>query len=379
MLDRVDEYRSCLAEPDQWAIATVARVSGSVPRPIGTSMAVRADGTTIGSVSAGCVEGAVVEAAMTAIGTGRAAVESYGYGDDDGLSVGLMCGGNLEVLVQPVTQLEPALRALLDEQRDRPRSALLRPLRGPQTQCPVVVDLDSVTAEQLDREIGPGAGALLEQVRHGGSGVLDIRETGGPTCNVIQQVLAQSRRARPRLVIYGSNDYAAALCSAAALLDRYVVVCDARPVFATAQRHPGADEVVCEHPADHLRDQLLRDRLDSRSAVVVLTHDPRYDLPVLDEVLRASVGYVGAMGSRRTHERRAQELLHGGLPRECLDRLHSPIGLNIGARTPAEVAVSILSELLAVTSGHRDVEDIVPLRATTGSVHGARRVREAVR
>ncbi len=151
-------------------------------------------------------------------------------------------------------------------------------------------------------------------------------------------------------------------------------VCDARPVFATPARHPGAHQVVVRQPAIHLREELAAGRLDRRSAVVVLTHDPRFDLPVLDLALRSDIGYVGAMGSRSTHGRRAQELLHGGLPRPCLDRLHSPIGLDIGARTPQEVAVAILAEIVAVCSGRTSPHGVPELRQTEGPVHDARRV-----
>jgi|GEM_PF-6438 len=362
MLDRIHEYSECLADPDRWAIATIVEVSGSVPRPAGTSMAVRDDGRTIGSVSGGCVEGAVVDAALACLESGATELHSFGYADDDGLSIGLMCGGDVRVLVQPLRALGAAdagSRAHLV--RDLPlhdtTAGSLLTAEG----LGVTLGADALCAAfdagELPDEVAVAAAGSAERVRAalqaGGTHVVDVTGRATPECPVVRRLLVESTATPARLLIYGANDFSAALAQAAAALGRHVTVCDARPVFATRERHPGAQEVVLMQPAEHFAQELAAGRIDGRTAVVVLTHDPRFDLPVLDAALRGEVAYVGAMGSRVTHGKRVQELQAGGLSAAHLDRLHSPIGLDLGARTPAEVAVSILAELILVESTAR--------------------------
>ncbi|WP_217184854.1 XdhC family protein [Streptomyces sp. AC495_CC817] len=396
MLDRIHDYAVCLADPDRWAIATIVEVSGSVPRPAGTSMAVRDDGLTIGSLSGGCVEGAVVDAALGCLGSGAVELHSFGYADDDGISIGLLCGGDVRVLVQPLRTLPAdALSALAAH---GPEARLLRDLPlddasrnggvlrlasadGREDSLParVLLSNDRASGEAGGEAEDPRISAALDA---GGTRVVELLDRRRAECPVVRRVLVESTASPARLLIYGANDFSAALVRAAALLDRRVTVCDARPVFATAARHPGAHEVVLMPPAAHTAQEAAAGRLDSRTAVVVLTHDPRVDLPVIEQALRCGVGYVGAMGSRVTHEKRMQELRSSGVPEELLARLHSPIGLDLGARTPAEVAVAILAELVLVESRVRTgAEDrarsgILPrrLRDTDGDVHDTARI-----
>jgi len=411
MLDRLTDYADCLADPARWAIATIVEVSGSVPRPAGTSMAVRDDGRTIGSVSGGCVEGAVVVAAIECLTSGEVELHSFGYADDDGISVGLMCGGDVRVLVQPLRALgDTALGRLTplsdghgvesaSAQGDPPaRSTPHGADGGPTIHLVRELPLDDAARNggvlTLGRTLEAGSPAparvllpadvdragedrrILAAIDAGGAHVLELTDRSLPGCPVVRRVLVESTATAPRLLIYGANDFSAALAQAAAMLGRRVTVCDARPVFATTARHPGAHEVVLAHPAEHFAAESDAGRIDPRTAVVVLTHDPRVDLPVLDRALRANLAYVGAMGSRVTHEKRMQELRAGGLSKEHLARLHSPIGLDIGARTPAEVAVSILAELILAETAARI--GIVPgqcrLRDTTGDVHDVSRI-----
>lgn len=381
MLDRIHDYAECLADPDRWAIATIVEVSGSVPRPPGTSMAVRDDGLTIGSISGGCVEGAVVDASLGCLESGAVELHSFGYADDDGVSIGLLCGGDVRVLVQPLRTLpaellftladpDPGLRLVRDLPLDDSarNGGVLRLGRtrpgDASSRARVVLPNASDAAEE------PGIRAALDA---GGTHVVDIADRSRPECPVTRRLLVESSAAPARLLIYGANDFAAALAEAAALLGRRVTVCDARPVFATAARHPGAHEVVLMPPAAHIAREAEAGRLDARTAVVVLTHDPRVDLPVLEWALRSGAAYVGAMGSRVTHEKRMQELRSSGVPEALLARLHSPIGLDLGARTPAEVAVSILAELVLATSGlgARSARTAAPqrLRDVAGDVH----------
>lgn len=384
MLDRLHDYADCLADPDRWAVATIVEVSGSVPRPAGTSMAVRDDGRTIGSVSGGCVEGAVVDAALECIASGEVELHSFGYADDDGISVGLMCGGDVRVLVQPLRTLPADILAALALparalrlMRDLPFDDVSRnggvltfgSRPTPDSSSRARVLLPDDPASDLDDRLRAALDA-------GGAHVVEVTDRSLPGCSVVRRVLVESTASPARLVIYGANDFSAALAQAAALLGRHVTVCDARPVFATHARHPGANEVVLGHPAEHFAAESDAGRIDPRTAIVVLTHDPRFDLPVLDRALRSRLAYVGAMGSRVTHEKRMQELRAGGLTEEHLARLHSPIGLDIGARTPAEVAVSILAEIVLAETAAR--AGVAPqqrrLRDTAGDVHEPHRV-----
>jgi xanthine dehydrogenase accessory factor len=385
MLDRLHDYADCLADPDRWAIATIVEVSGSVPRPAGTSMAVRDDGRTIGSISGGCVEGAVVDAAIGCLDTGEIELHSFGYADDDGISVGLMCGGDVRVLVQPLRTLPAGILSSLAHPDRTLRLVRELPLDDAARNGGVLTFGRTIAANASSRArvLLPGdtAADLGDRVRAaldlGGAHVVEITDRSVPECPVARRLLVESSATPARLVIYGANDFSAALAQAAAVLGRHVTVCDARPVFATRARHPGAHEVVLAHPAQHFAAETDAGRIDSRTAIVVLTHDPRFDLPVLDRALRADLAYVGAMGSRVTHEKRVQELRAGGLADAHLDRLHSPIGLDLGARTPAEVAVSVLAELILVETAARTGITASPqrkLRDTEGDVHDARRV-----
>lgn len=378
MLDRIHDYADCLADPGRWAIATIVEVSGSVPRPAGTSMAVRDDGRTIGSVSGGCVEGAVVDAALGCLETGETELHSFGYADDDGISIGLMCGGDVRVLVQPLRTLPPGVLTALRSSGGAVR--LVRELPSVDVaRNGGVLSLgrtDAADPSSRTRVLLPGETSEDARVQAvldaGGAHVVEITDRTQPECPVARRLLVESTATPARLLIYGANDFSAALAQAGALLGRRVTVCDARPVFATTARHPGAHEVVLMPPALHLAEEAAAGRIDARTAVVVLTHDPRVDLPVLDRALRSELAYVGAMGSRVTHEKRMQELRAGGLPEDLLARLHSPVGLDLGARTPAEVAVSILAELIleegvtrgAITGGPQRM-----LRDTAGDVH----------
>lgn len=235
MLDRIREYAPCLTEPHRWAIATVAEVSGSVPRPAGTSMAVRDDALTIGSVSGGCVEAAVVHAAQECITTGEAAIADFGYSDGDAYAVGLMCGGDLRVLVQPFTQIAAAARDLLAAP-DPAGRALVRALPGAAPSptvrsalsgLPTVLDAGRGVPSELAATLGPAADDLTALIRRGGVGVLNLLDRDAPGCPPAARLLVESLNAPARVVIYGANDYSAALAESAALVGRRITVCDA--------------------------------------------------------------------------------------------------------------------------------------------------------
>lgn len=332
-----------------YAIATVVSASGSAPRLPGAAMAVNADGEVVGSVSGGCVEGAVYELCRDVLLSGACVRESFGYSDDDAFAVGLTCGGVIEVFVScapPVSLVdavssgaEVAVAQVLD-------SSGARVLVGEfgVSGTTGFADVDAVLADE--------ALAMLES---GSSGIRSVR------CRPDVEVFVQSYASKPRLLIFGAIDYASALSSLGSFLGYHVTVCDARPVFATAGRFPDADEVIVEWPHTYL----ARTSVDSRTVVCVLTHDAKFDVPLLKVALRLPVAFVGAMGSRRTHLDRLRRLKEVGLTEGELSRLRSPIGLDLGARTPEETAVAIAAEFVAVRRGG----SALPLFASDGPIH----------
>ncbi|WP_051027257.1 XdhC family protein [Nocardia higoensis] len=342
------------AEGVPYALATVVAVRGSAPRSIGAVMAVDAAGTVRGSLSGGCVEAAVLEVCREVLVTGTPVRQSFGYEDADAFAVGLTCGGELDVFVQRVTAADHAvIEAVLRE--DIP-VALVR-------------DLDSgalLAVTDTDTTISAGASASCVQV--GGTGapppvsamppavveqaraMLDAGSSG--VCAVgcgpdERTVLVESFTTRPRMIVFGATDFTVALCRVGALLGYRVTVCEARPAFADPARIPEADEVVVAWPHRYLRDT----DVDARTVICVLTHDPKFDIPVLAEALRLPVAYVGAMGSRHTDRERRAKLREAGVGERELGRLRSPIGLELGGRTPEETAVAIAAEIVAVRHG----------------------------
>ncbi|WP_086820652.1 XdhC family protein [Allokutzneria sp. NRRL B-24872] len=276
MIEIADSLRAWARAGREFAVATVTATSGSAPRPVGTSMAVDSEGSVIGNVSGGCVDGAVYELCREAIVSGESSTHTFGYSDETAFAVGLTCGGVIEVVVQP------------------------------------------------------------------------------------SPVLIPEGTAQPRLLIFGALDFAAALTTIGVFLGYRVTVCDARPVFATPERFPGAD-VVVDWPHRYL-DQTT---VDGQTAICVLTHDPKFDVPVLTRALRMPVGYVGALGSRRAHAERLELLRANGLSVEELARLRSPVGLDLGGRTAEETALSIAAEIVACRRGGSGL----PLSALSGPIH----------
>ena len=327
------------------ALATVVAASGSTPRPVGTVMAVTEDGEVVGSLSGGCVEAAVVDLAHEVLSGSGPQLASYGVSDDDAFAIGLTCGGTLDVLVaEPDPAVPPAL--------------LARVLSGAPVAVATVVDGPARRGAQLLVTADDSAGSLGTEgldvaVLADARGMLSAGQTGarhyGPAGERRVDdvtVLVHSLTPPPRMLVFGATDFAGALARAGAFLGYRVVVCDARPVFATPRRFPDAHEVVCAWPHRYLAAEVAAGRVDERTAVAVLTHDPKFDAPVLEVALASPAGYVGAMGSRRTHETRLAQLRAAGVDEAALSRLHSPIGLDIGGRTPEETAVSIAAEIV---------------------------------
>ncbi|MFH8655183.1 XdhC family protein [Streptomyces afghaniensis] len=367
MLNIADTLHSWCAQPRPFALATIVQVTGSAPLPVGTSLAVNADGQAIGSVSGGCVEGAVYELCRQALAEGGTPVRTrFGYSDDDAFAVGLTCGGELDILVRRVDpQREHSLSRALSVAATGEPAAMVQVVHGPPGLLgrilPVFGDGSSydetLGGERADQAVAAQAHAHLAAGR---TGLVDI---GGDsaTCPDRLSLLIHVNAPRPRMLIFGAVDFAAALSQAGVFLGYRVTVCDARPVFATAARFPYADEVVVDWPHRYL-DQAS---IDARTTICVLTHDAKFDIPLLTRALTLPVAYVGAMGSRRTHEDRLRRLREAGVSEEHLARLCSPIGLDLGARTPEETAVSITAEIIA----HARRGSGTPLTWSGGPIH----------
>ncbi|GAB2818551.1 XdhC family protein [Streptomyces daliensis] len=376
MLDIAAELDRWAAEGREFAVATVVGVSGSAPRDPGAALAVDSEGTAIGSVSGGCVEGAVYELCLQALRSGETVLERFGYSDEDAFAVGLTCGGVIDVLVVPAgarTAGAAVHRAAVSAVRRGEPVALARVVKGP-AGLPgraLLLRPDGTLEgtlggpDELDRTAAAEALAMLEAGR---TGTVTLSEDGSH-CPGGVTLLVESSLPPPRMIVFGAIDFAAALVRAGRFLGYHVTVCDARAVFATRARFPEADEIVVDWPHRYL----LRTETDARTVLCVLTHDAKFDIPLLREALRMPVAFVGAMGSRRTHQDRERRLREAGLTEEETARLRSPIGLDLGARTPEETALSIAAEIVAARHGGTGM----PLTGSGTPIHreGAQGVR----
>jgi xanthine dehydrogenase accessory factor len=354
-------------------MGTVVGTWRSAPRQPGAAMLVGPDDSAVGSVSGGCVESAVYQLAQEVMADGNPVLQRYGVSDNDAFAVGLTCGGILDVFVEKVSQQtfpelaevaadidagRPVAVATVVEHPDAERVGrrmIIRPaedspisgsLGGPRTDAAVADDVRGLLAS-----------AKTELLTYGPDG--QRRGEG-------MRVFAASFAPRPRMLVFGAIDFAAAVARVGSFLGYWVTVCDARPVFATRTRFPDADEVIVDWPHRYLAAEVDAGRLDARTVICVLTHDPKFDVPVLQLALRLpQIGYIGAMGSRKTHEERIQRLREAGLTDIELGRLSSPIGLDLGARTPEETAVSIAAEIISQRWGGQGRR----LAELTGRIH----------
>ncbi len=351
-------------------VGTVVATFRSAPRPPGASMLVGPAGEAVGSVSGGCVEGAVYELGQAVVGSGVPELHRYGVSDDDAFAVGLTCGGILDVYVEKVSQETfPELGGIADDiEAGRPVAVativehpdpsrvggrvVVRPVPAPDASdeertraVEGTLGTERADAAVIDDVRGLLAAGHHQTLTYGPDG-----ERRGEGMRVFVWAFAPP----PRMLVFGAIDFAAAVARIGNFLGYHVTVCDARPVFATNSRFPAADEVVVQWPHKFLKAEAEAGRIDRRTVLCVLTHDPKFDVPLLEVALRLpEVGYVGAMGSRRTHDDRLTRLEEAGLTEAELGRLSSPIGLDLGARTPEETAVSIAAEIIALQWGGR--------------------------
>ncbi|MFF5894311.1 XdhC family protein [Streptomyces argenteolus] len=367
MRELLRELRDWDTTGTPFALATVVAVRGSAPRAPGAVMAVTATGQVAGSVSGGCVESDVHEAATETLTTGRPLLRTYGISDDEAFGAGLTCGGTIDVLVQPYTA--PADRDLLRELAgviaDGRPAALATVVSGAAPQGARLLVLPGRTTGSLrdgglDAAVTDDARGLLAQGATESAGYGPHGERRMQDVTVFVQTYAPA----PRMLVFGAIDHAAATARIGSFLGYRVTVCDARPAFATRERFPTADEVVCAWPHTYLEST----EVDTRTVVCVLTHDPKFDVPLLVAALRTPAAYIGVMGSRRTHADRTARLREAGVDEASLARLASPVGLDLGARTPEETAVSIAAEIVQRHWGGTGR----PLTELTGTIHHTR-------
>ncbi|MFF4035414.1 XdhC family protein [Streptomyces sviceus] len=366
MLNIADTLHRWCREARPFALATVVGVRGSAPLPVGTSVAVDEDGNAVGSISGGCVEGAVYELCRQMLRDRRTPQRArFGYSDDDAFAVGLTCGGELDVFVQRIDPAaQPHVSTALSEIAQGRPVAVAQVVDGPERLLGSTLSVLGGRHAAYGRvDGGPADRAVADRARALRAGRTVRIDTGGQAdeCPERLSVLVHVHASRPRLLVFGAVDFAAALSQAGRFLGYHVTVCDARPVFATPARFPHADEVVVEWPHRYLE----RTSVDERTAVCVLTHDAKFDIPLLRLALDLPVAYVGAMGSRRTHDERMRRLREQGVTENQLARLRSPIGLDLGASTPEETAVSITAEIIA-QANHGTGR---PLTQSTGPIH----------
>jgi xanthine dehydrogenase accessory factor len=326
----LDTLERWTAEGQRVATATVVKTERSAPRDPGAMLAVSERGEVAGSVTGGCVEPAVYEEAREVLAGGAPRLRTYGIADDEAFDVGLPCGGTVHIFVDLIERdlILPLVAAINGEQ-------------------PVALEV-KISGEGVggSRLVGPGdngpAAALLAR------GETAIVETDDG------DLFVNSFAPRPDMYVFGAVDHAAAVAQVGRFLGYRVTVCDARAKFATRERFPDVDEVVVEWP-----DRFLAQApVDERTVVCVLTHDHKFDVPLLKVALEGPAGYIGAMGSRRTNEARAERLKAEGVTDEQLARIKAPIGLDIGSRTPEEVAIAVAAEVVGTFRGSRKKEAV---------------------
>ena len=308
MREVLTELKTWTKAGEQVALATVVETWGSSPRPLGSKMVVTRSGKMAGSVSNGCIEGAVFEEAQKVLKSGEPKLAAFGVADDLAFSVGLACGGHIEVFIQALGPEHMGLLGLMDENK------------------PATLRTNLVTGEAvLESGTPPGT----ELARRDGDWFIE------------------PFRRPAQLIIVGAIHIAIPLHRLAKLMGYRVTVIDARAKFATRERFPDADELIVGWPDE----AMSRLTLDSSTYVVILTHDPKFDLPALRAVLGKDVGYIGAIGSRKTNENRFAALREEGFTEEQLSRVHGPVGLDLGGRGAEETALGILAEITAVRFG----------------------------
>ena len=343
MRDILEQVHSWVASGDPVALATVVSTWGSSPRAVGARMAVRADGAMTGSVSGGCVEGAVVQEAQDILGGAPSHLIQFGVADEIAWEVGLACGGSIEVFVQP---LDPDLLEPLSEgYEERLTRVMATVIAGPERMMGAtgIFDHEDLIAGAWPDELIVDALGWIAATFERGSPGREQVEFNGEELEVFIDLLLPT----PTIIMIGGVHISIALAEMARSLGYRTIVIDPRKYFATQERFPAIDQLIQSWPEEGFK----MVGIDASTAVVVLTHDPKIDDPALKLALRSPAFYVGALGSRTTHAKRIERLRQDGLSNEVLARLRTPVGLDLGARTPQEIALSVLAEITASRHG----------------------------
>ena len=294
-----------LKEKRKVALATVISTWGSAPRPVGGQMAIDSNGEIIGSVSGGCIEGAVINEGINSINDGKLRIKDYGISNDMAWEVGLACGGELKILIQPLNLEDKIVYSIVENIKNRePTKLIINCLTGSR-------HIDNSIINQIS-----SYDKIKEEFIH----VIDPK---------------------PRLFIVGAVHIAQALISLAKTADFEIILIDPRDHFATKDRFPNC-KIINEWPDTALSNFIL----DKSTHLVTLTHDPKIDDPALIYTLKKDIGYIGSLGSKKTHNKRCERLIDIGFCQSDLSKIHGPIGLNIKAKTPAEIAISIMAEII---------------------------------
>ena len=354
------------------ALATVVRTEGSAPRAVGTAMLVTEDGSPVGSVSGGCIEASVIEAAVGVLASGVPELHRFGISDDDGFGIGLTCGGSVEIFIQKYAPAScPQFVSLQRALKENLPCAMVTIFDG----VPGLVGRSELVLQTAEiEELFEGTAIAPDAVRSAGIAVQEAIASGSTTSVILRaaagteeplSLLIDVYCPARRLLIFGAIDFSASLAQLGAFLGFHVTVCDARAVFATAERIPSAHEIVVDQPARYLQKEIALGRLAPDAAICVLTHDAKFDVPVLDVALRHGFAYIGAMGSRRSASDRRERLIALGHTDRSVAPLRSPIGLGLSASTPAETAVSIMAEIVAA----KNQSSGLPLAHTSEPIH----------
>jgi len=343
MRDLISDYQRFASAGAPFGRAVVTSVWGSAPRPEGSSMLASRTGAIAGSVSGGCVESATAGEITEAIARGTPKLVTYGVSHERAWEVGLACGGTIRVFVEPSVRPE-----VLDAACGSGGEVVATVIEGPQLGRSALVFEDGRVEGTLleGLAMGPLRDAALAALRQERSTTLELQADGGPV-SVFLEVFPHE----PRLVIFGGVHVAVELVRLAKPLGYRTIVADGRESFLTRERFPTADELILGWPEE----AFTRIGLDASCYVCILSHDPKFDEPALKLALRSPAAYVGAIGSRKTQTERCQWLQAEGLTPEQIDRLHGPIGLDLGGRQPAETALAILAEMTAVRYGGKAV------------------------
>jgi xanthine dehydrogenase accessory factor len=335
--DVLSTLEGWIREGRRASLGTVVRTQRSAPRLPGSVMAVSESGEVAGSVTGGCVEPAVYIQSEEVLQGGPPRLASFGYADEDAMEVGLPCGGSVDVFIEP---LDPELVArVADAVREERPIAYVTAIGGDEPGRPRLVEREG-GGDEVDAAARP---------------LLALGRTGLVTVDGTDWFVS-SIAPRPAMYVFGAIDFASSLARLGRFMGYRVTVCDPRAIFVTPARFPDADELVTEWPQEFI----ARAPVDERTAICVLTHDQKFDVPALLAALKTPAGYIGAMGSRNTTDRRRAALLAEGVTEDELARVHAPIGLSIGGKTPEEVAVAIGAEIVQVANAALPAE---PARA----------------